>query len=217
MVEVPANISIASARLPQTYEHAKQALTACSNIDECQQWADKAEALASYAKQADDDSLRRLADRIQARAVRRCGELLKQYDARGDHRRNDGTVISSQRQAATDAGMSERQRVTAVRVANVPADKFEEWVESDAPPTVTKLAEAGKATRPAPPPAPPPPEGFREATRLLGSVQRFAEFCAANDPLLVAGGVLPAEVPELRRQVSTIDGWLDRFVVNLKG
>lgn len=205
-----ANINIASARLPRSYEHAKQALTACSNIDECQQWADKAEALASYAKQADDDSLRRLADRIQARAVRRCGELLKRYDARGDHRKNDGAVISSQRQAATDAGMSERQRVTAVRVANVPADKFEEWVESDAPPTVTKLAEAGKAARPA-------PEGFKEATHLLGTVKRFAEFCAANRPELVAGGVLESEAASLRKMVGVIDGWLDRFVVNLKG
>lgn len=40
-------------------------------------------ALASYAKQADDDTLRKQADRIQARAVRRCGELLKQFDGKG--------------------------------------------------------------------------------------------------------------------------------------
>ncbi len=36
-------------RLPDTYVHAKQALTECSKIDECQDWADKAAALASYA------------------------------------------------------------------------------------------------------------------------------------------------------------------------
>jgi hypothetical protein len=40
-------------------------------------WADKAEALASYAKQANDNTLRQLADRIQARAIRREGELLQ--------------------------------------------------------------------------------------------------------------------------------------------
>ncbi len=39
-------------------------------VDECQDWANKAEALASYAKMADDDALRKLADRIQARAAR---------------------------------------------------------------------------------------------------------------------------------------------------
>src|ERR1700719_1283840 len=69
---------IAKAKLPATYEGAKTALAACTRIDECQDWADRAEALASYARQAQDDALRKLADRIQARAIRRCGELLGQ-------------------------------------------------------------------------------------------------------------------------------------------
>ena len=34
--------------------------------------------------------------------------------------------------------MSERQQVTAIRVANIPADDFERQVESDQPPTVTR-------------------------------------------------------------------------------
>ena len=50
------------------------ALTSCERIDECWEWANKAEALASYAKMADDDSLRIMADRIQARAVRRIAD-----------------------------------------------------------------------------------------------------------------------------------------------
>ena len=37
-------------------------------------------ALATYAKMADDDSLRIMAHRIQTRAVRRTGELLKQFN-----------------------------------------------------------------------------------------------------------------------------------------
>jgi len=79
MNALPTNIEIASARLPATYEQAKTALASCERIDECKTWANKAEALASYAKMADDDSLRRLSDRIQARAVRRMGELLQQF------------------------------------------------------------------------------------------------------------------------------------------
>ena len=56
-------------------------------IDECQMWADKAEALASYAKQANDDGLRRMADRIQASAIQRAGELLQEIaPATGAHR-----------------------------------------------------------------------------------------------------------------------------------
>jgi hypothetical protein len=47
-------------------------------MDECQTWKDKAAALASYAKQAGDETLHRYADRIKALAVRRTGELAKQ-------------------------------------------------------------------------------------------------------------------------------------------
>jgi hypothetical protein len=205
-----ALISADRARLPQTYEAARAALSECSRIDECQDWADKAEALASYAKQADDDTLRKLADRIQARAVRRAGKLLevfKQQGARND-RLPDGAVRKfTQTEAAERAGMSERQRVTAVRVANVPEEVFEAAVEGPRPPTVTKLADMGRAPRP----------NFKQATHLLGSVRRFAEFCSDHNPHEVAQGVLPSEARELREQVSTIDNWLDRFVTNLEG
>jgi hypothetical protein len=80
-IAVPANISAANARLPQVYEDAKTALANCVRIDECQSWADKAAALASYAKQANDEELMRQATRIRDRAIRRCGELLKQIEA----------------------------------------------------------------------------------------------------------------------------------------
>ncbi|MEH6789662.1 hypothetical protein [Parasphingorhabdus sp.] len=48
--------------------------------------------------------------------------MLKQFDGRGNNQHTvdtDATVIT-QKQAARDAGLSERQQVTAVRVANVP-------------------------------------------------------------------------------------------------
>lgn len=144
---LPANIP--PARLPETYENARNALAECQRIDECQSWADKAEALASYAKQADDDSLRKMADRIQARAVRRAGELLKQIEpahgARTDVEPREGDHPRlTRKQAAAEAGMSDHQRKSAIRVASVPAPEFESQVESDNPPTVTKLAEQGK-------------------------------------------------------------------------
>src|SRR5258706_10931750 len=83
--QLPDVVDIANARLPAAYEEAKVALASCEKIDECQTCANKAEALASYAKMADDDTLRQLADRIQARAVRRMGELLKQFDGKGNN------------------------------------------------------------------------------------------------------------------------------------
>jgi hypothetical protein len=72
--------------------------------------------LASYAHQADDDTLQKMAVRIQARAIRRCGELLNQIEASKGGRPT---------QAAREAGLSEWQQKTAVRVANVPEQQFE--------------------------------------------------------------------------------------------
>lgn len=56
--------------------------------------------------------------------MRRCGELLKAYDGRGgDHTEKDAAVrfAPTRSDAAREAGLSERQIKTAVRVANIPA------------------------------------------------------------------------------------------------
>ena len=231
---LPANLpSIAHAKLPATYEAAKVALAECSRIDECQNWADKMAALASYAKQSEDDELHKMADRIKARAIRRCGELLEAIrPAKNQHDANTragsayvGAVSSSSRSAAAaKAGLSERQKVTALRVARVPAAEFEQAVDSDAPPTITALAERGR--KPAPP-APPPkplvdlggrdPEHFAISTKGQGQLRSFAEFAAANDPLIVAKGAMPHEVRTIRQHIAAVDAWLDRLAVSLEG
>jgi hypothetical protein len=96
-----------------------------------------------------DESLFKLATRIQARAIRRCGELLKEIEpasqAQLKQNRMDGggPPVETRKEAAEKAGLSERQQKTAVRVANVPKEEFEAQVESDSPPTVTALAEQG--------------------------------------------------------------------------
>lgn len=210
-------VRTSDAPLPQMYEAARVALANCTEVDECQDWADKAAALASYARQADDDTLLNHARRIQGRAVRRAGELLKQFDARGDNKKMesalDGTSFPpTQRQVAESAGLSKKQQVTAVRVANVPAEEFEAAVESPKPPTVTSLAERGKRVLHAPKPA-----GFNEAIHTLAAMRRFLDKCREHEPELIAGAVADHEVAEARANVTEIDRWMDRFIVNLKG
>ena len=147
-MHLPAGISASAARLPQTYEAAKAALAECSANDECKEWADKAAALASYAKQADDDQLEKMAMRIRARAIRRAGDLLKQIEPSKGGRPPEQTRVGdrpslSRADAAREAGMSPHQQKTAIRVASIPAPDFDRQVESDAPPTLTKLASQG--------------------------------------------------------------------------
>lgn len=81
---------------------------------------------------------RKMAERIQARAIRRYGELLKQIEPdKGGYHGNyahDGTDTRITRtEAATQAGISERQKVTAMRIANIPDPEFDALIESDSP------------------------------------------------------------------------------------
>lgn len=219
------SVPIDSARLPAVYERAVLALTDCLRIDECQRWANKAEALASYAKQAKDEQLRKMANRIQGRAIARCGELLKQIPpangARTDIEPQEVNLPRLTREAAaTEAGMSEHQRKTALRVATFAEqqpEEFERQIESDRPPTVTQLAEQGRQSRPKPlvDLGEIAPADYARATEAQGALRRFAEYCGAHDPIRIARAFKSHEIASLRQYVSSVDAWLDRFVTNL--
>lgn len=208
-----------SARLPQSYETAKNALSNCVSIDECQDWADKAAALASYAKQANDDELMKMATRIRDRAIRRAGELLKQIEPqsgkRTDIEPSGGAPTRSQ--VAQDAGMSRDQMHTALRVANVPEADFERQVESATPPTVTKLAEQGKQS------APKPvldlhgrsPDDFNRAMHYVGGWEDAAKDLAALQHERALPVLTPSEIARLRAAITSIDAVTDRIITRI--
>jgi hypothetical protein len=177
-------------------------------------------ALASYARQVEDESLLNMAKRIHGRTLRRAGELLQQFNAPGTRtdRPTDGAVSRlTQRDAAAAAGMSERQQVTAVRVANVPEPEFEAAIESEEPPTVTALAEAGKKPRELPDLLRGrDPVKFSAAIHTLGALRRLAEKCFEHPPEYVAGGVDANDVAEARKLVMEVDAWLISFFGKLE-
>ena len=203
-------------QLPVRYEAAKAALAECNDLDECKDWADKAAALASYAKQADDDALHRFADRIRARAVRRAGELLSEFQtgSKGGRPAENGTGgdTVSQRGAAEMAGMSKRQEVTARRVASVPEAEFDALVESDDTTTITALAEKGRRKVTGRDGAGGAPDGFIDATNVGGSIKMFAEDCAKHTPERIAGGHYDYEKPALINETRAVISWLNRFL-----
>jgi hypothetical protein len=212
------SIDVSSARLPAAYEQAKTALATCSSIDECETWKDKAIAMASYARQAQDESLFQYATRIKARAVRRCGALLQ---ATPKSKGGDPSLFNAQggdppsvtrTQAAKDAGLSNDERRTALRVAAVPAAQFEEQVESNNPPSITALAEQGKKAVDLGNIA---PSDYKTATRVMGALREFAKFCEETNPGTAVRGFKPHELDSLRRCIAVADAWLDTFSVNL--
>jgi hypothetical protein len=104
--------------------------------------------------------------------------------------------------------MSKRQEVTAVRVANVPAEDFEAAVEREHPATVTQLAEMGKASRPAPP-------GFVHATQAIGMVREFAILCREHPAPFIAGAIYPYEAAAVRADLAVITEWVTGLLAHL--
>lgn len=212
-INVPAGLSVAQAKLPGTYEQAKTALATCERLDECKDWSDKAAALASYARQAEDLELERMAARIRARAMRRAGELLKQVDGRGGDRSKsngaDNFARPSQRSVAEQAGMSPRQATTAVRVANIPAADFDRQVESANPPTLTALAEQGKQPRAAPDPDTwlkgRDPAAFNKAMHFVALVEEYAADLGKADLEFVLPNLDAAQAAKVREYIAAID------------
>lgn len=225
---LPANVS--NAQLPALYENAKTALAECAQIDEAKAWADKAAAIASYARQADDESLRQLADKIRARAIRRVGELLAEIKpAQGGDRgggrpsltgnQSAGTVpLVSRTQAANAAGLSERQQKQALRVAAVPQLDFEAAIERPKPATVTELASMG--TKPIPKPLYDlqgiDPEDFKAATAGHGGLRALAEVAMRIDPAAVVRGSKDHELAKLRAQAEAVIAWVSELIAELE-
>lgn len=212
---------ISTAQLPVAYSRAREELAKCWRVDECKTWADKAQALASYAKQADDKGLYEVALRIQARAIRRCGELLKEIEpAKNQHDASARACggPSTRTQAASDAGLSQRQAKTALRVANVPEDEFEQAIESEAPPTVTALAERGTRKQEEPFYAKYGivPDDFHVATHVWGEVNRFAELAGKTDQEQVARGLIQGEHEKTCANARVCVAWLTRLIEVLK-
>lgn len=114
--------SVGNARLPELYVNAKDGLAQCVRVDECRAWADKAEAIRSYARQAKDDELMKTAMRIKGRAVERLGTLLEEMekDRGGRPEKQVATpepVFTPRQQAFASAGLSKQQAHQAQAVA----------------------------------------------------------------------------------------------------
>tara|TARA_R100000734_G_C3318224_1_gene112169 strand:- start:3220 stop:3879 length:660 start_codon:yes stop_codon:yes gene_type:complete len=208
------------ASLPAKYEAAKIALKECNKIDECKDWGDKAQALASYAKQADDKEMEKTAQRIRARAVRRCGELLKGIEkAKGKHwksKRGDAPPSISRKQAASDAGLSPDQARQSIRVANVPKESFEDQIEGNLPPTITNLAEQGtKKAIPRYEQLGMTKKAWQAGMHFRGHLSDMARHADNFDPQEVVDGSTPKEREQMRQNIKIIDHYLDQLIAKI--
>ena len=210
--------AVATARLPASYEAAQVALAACQKVDECKDWADRAGALASYARQSQDDALMKMAVRIKARAIRRAGELLAQIEAgqgARDAQRDMGDHVPLRSDVARDAGFSPHQQTQAVRIAAVPEASFEAQVEGPTPPTLTALARQGTTPRHLIDLKGRDPG---EYNRALHFVAAFSNYALAVEEVDVEGALpilVEKERARLRDAIARIDAIHDRIMTRV--
>lgn len=208
-------VSPSNAELPAVYESAVTAMANCHSIDECKAWKDKAAALASYARMAENEALWKLATRIMARASRRAGTLLLQIEAQHGANQNikvgDHLNVLSRKEAAHNAGMSDHQQKTAQRIANVSKDDFEQQVESEKPPSLTKLAKQGtkprakKKTRPLVDLNGRDPKAFNRALHFVGDFEIYAKEIEKIKLADALADLTSEERIELRKFITRID------------
>lgn len=150
-------------------------------------------ALQSYARQIGDDTLLNFAKRIKGRAVQQMGKILKEIPAsKGGQPTHDGNG-SSRTVAAKDAGLSERQQITAIRVASIPPEQFAQQIESENVPSITALAEQGTKKKPY------SLEGVDAAdhilgTRLIGLIGHVLRESKRLDIAQGSRGIKPSEI-----------------------
>ena len=220
-----ATLPVADARLPRSYEAAKVALTECQDMDECLTWADKAAALASYAKQAKDEDLERMAQRIRARAIRRAGELLKQIEPAATGPKPElkapDRLQFGRSDAAREAGMTPHQQKQAIRIASVPEREFEEQVErAEKPATLSHLARQGIQRRD-PPPQPQQwlqgrdPKMFNRALHFTALVTEYAAELAKSEASEILPHLDDGQRTKLRAALGRIDALHDLIATRI--
>ena len=122
---------IDSATLPSLYIEAKQALVKLDRIDEIQDIANKHSAIAHYAKQIKDNSLKYYAERVYLRALRRIGEILNSLSSEEREKRK------------TEFELTNKDFADSRRVAKVPLEKFDELIEQAPPALRSTIVAAG--------------------------------------------------------------------------
>lgn len=114
------------------YEAMRVAIAAAASVDEAKDIADKATALAAYARQANDPELERQVAEIRVRAKRRIGQLTAALpDAPVGRRKSDPTVdpIPSKYKLAMDsAKLSRAEVIRCEQLADIDDAVFERYL-----------------------------------------------------------------------------------------
>lgn len=221
--------SVANAALPDLYVQAKAGLAQCVRVDECKSWSDKAEAIRSYARQANDEELMHTAMRIKGRAVERLGALLEELEkSKGGRPRDEKQgeapdPVSPRQRAVSAAEISEHQAKQAqavARFAKTDPERYEAMVDAPKPATVTELAREGRKPAPAPKTdhlRGATPKDFARTTVAQGEIRDMARMVESIAPALVAQTAADHEREAMLQHLAIIGPWVKELTQLLGG
>ena len=205
---------IPNAIVPVVFAEAMRALVACRSIDESKHWADKADALAAWAKIYKNDEAAREAKRLKLHAYRRMGKLAEELKPTERRFRHPGRGGAGSVSLLRQSGLSGIQAIAARRVASLQSEDFQREVRRKsprAPATVGKLA-IGKLS------AESAAKAATQAWRTLfcgGAAGSFKLFCRGNSAYELATALDAGEVNAARKNMREIREWLDEFDASL--
>jgi hypothetical protein len=110
------------------YDAARFALQQAVEIDEVKDIRDKAQAMAAYAKQANDTKLIEWATEIKVRAERKAGQMLAEMPKNEGELNNSSWSHAATTTKLSDIGINKSQSSRWQKLAAVPDDQFEQSI-----------------------------------------------------------------------------------------
>lgn len=205
------------------YDAMVTAIAECHRVDEVKDLANKAQALALYARQAQNVDAERKATAVRLRAERRAGELFKELERTSPQEKaNIANAVMGHDVPATVAATSEYREAlertqtserTAQRwqeLATVPNDVFEKHLgEPLAIPTTSKIIADAKSV----------PTGPRMNDTSLWIWGRLRDFermrCVDSDPNEIFDGMTDTMQADVRRILPTFVEWCEQLTTEV--
>jgi hypothetical protein len=191
------------------YESACRALAECATIDEAKYFADKAEALAVWAKIYKDNVASENAKRLRLHAFRRISALASEIQPRRflgrERSKKTGRLVTGGSTPGPNAliksyGFSANIATLIRRIGKIDSGKFEAIVAAAPVPSIQTIKRDMQACS--------------ESWRLIvknGSMNGFRSFCRANPAKTLAAGIAPGELTQARAHALELLAWLDEF------
>lgn len=188
--------------MPVQYDQACKALIACETIDEAKFYANKADALAAWAKINKSNDAEVAAQRIKLFSYRRMSELADEIagpgKGRGRHGRSPGNAPIGQRQLLRGHGFRNMEIDNIRKVGTLEKKAFDAFMASPRPPPMSHIHDSlAQSSIP-----------WREFSRRGGGLRSF---CRSNAAKECARELLPREVAAARAMAIELQEWIDEF------